>query len=61
MYSNGLNKVLTLKGPAKTHLKMLSAKVACCIIFTDNIDLLTNLSIKANIVDQDPTAPTGAV
>ena len=36
------------------HLKMLSAYVICCTY-------LPNISVEANSVDPDQTAPTGAV
>ena len=39
------------------HIKVLSAKVVCIKLLTSQI----NLSIQANSVDPDQTAPTGAV
>ena len=36
------------------HLKMLSVQVICCIYL---LTLLTNVSIEANSVDPDQTAP----
>ena len=50
--------LLTLKVPAKMHLKILSALVVCLIYF---LTILTNLSEEANSVDPDQTAPVGAV
>ena len=44
--------------PAKKSPEMSSAQVICCIyLFT----LLTNVSVKANNVDQDQSAPIGEV
>ena len=40
------------------HLKMSSAEVVCCRYF---LPLLTDLSIEANSVDPDQTAPIEAV
>ena len=47
---------LALKAQVKNHLK-LSAKVVCCKLFPN----ITSLSIEANSVDPDQTAPIGAV
>ena len=51
---------LTLKAPRKKciDLKMSSAEVVCCKYC---LTLLTNLSIEANSVDPEQTAPIGAV
>ena len=49
---------LTLKRPRKMHLKMSSAEVVCC----KKLSNITNeLSIVANNVDPEQTAPVGAV
>ena len=40
------------------HLKITPALVICCIYL---LVFLTNLSIEANKVDPDQTAPIGAV
>ena len=40
------------------HLKMTSAEVICCIYL---LTLLTNVSVEANSVEPDQTAPVGAV
>ena len=42
----------------KKHLKMLSAEVVCCKYLTNITD---KLSIEANRVDPEQTAPIGAV
>ena len=49
---------LTLKVPRKMHLKMLPAEVVCCKKLPNITD---ELSIEANSVDQEQTAPIGAV
>ena len=50
---------LTLKAPReKTHLKMSSAEVVCCKELPNITD---ELSIEANRVDPEQTAPRGAV
>ena len=58
----GLNSLhawpLTLKVLTKMHLKMLNALDVGCIYL---LILLTNVSIKANSIDQDQTARVGAV
>ena len=48
-------KELTLKMPAKNHLKIPSAFVVCCK-FSLTL-FLTKLSIETNSVDPDKTAP----
>ena len=40
------------------HLKMLSAEVVCCKYLPNITD---ELSIEANSMDPEPTAPIGAV
>ena len=51
--------MLTLKAPRKKkHLKMSSAEVVCCKYLSNNSD---ELSIEANSVDPEQTAPIGAV
>ena len=42
----------------RIQLKMLSAKVICCIFFPTLFDSL-NVSIDEKSVDQDKTAPDG--
>ena len=49
---------LTLKAPRKMHLKMSSAEVVCSKILPNITD---KLSIEANSVDPEQTAPIGAV
>ena len=49
---------LTLKAPKKMHLKILSAEVLCCKKLPNFTD---ELSIEANRVDPEQTAPIGAV
>ena len=50
---------LTLKAPGKKmHLKMSSAEVVCCKYLPNITD---ELSIEANSVDPEQTAPIGAV
>ena len=50
---------LTLKAPRKKmHLKMSSAEVFCCKLLPYITD---KLSIEANSVDPEQTAPIGAV
>ena len=49
---------LTLKAATKMHLKMSSAEVVCCKYLPNIID---ELSIEANSVDPEQTAPIGAV
>ena len=47
-------KELTLKTPREMHLKMSSAEVVCCKI----LPIITDeLSIEANSVDPEQTAP----
>ena len=49
---------LTLNAPWKKHLKMSSAEVVCCKYLPSISD---ELSIEANSVDPEQTAPIGAV
>ena len=49
---------VTLKAPAKMHLKILSAQDICCLYL---LTLLTNVRIEANSVDPYEIAATGAV
>ena len=46
--------VITLKTPAKIHLKIPSAFVVCCNFL---LTLFNKLSIETNSVDPDQTAP----
>ena len=48
------NKQITLKAPAKVHLK-------CCLMYTFANIILTYVSIGANSVNPDHTALKGAV
>ena len=47
-----------LKRQEKIHLKMSSAEVVCCKLLPNNSH---ELSIEANSVDPEETAPIGAV
>ena len=52
-------KQLTIKAPRKIlHLKMSSAEVVCCKKLPN---ITGKLSIEANSVDPEQTAPIGAV
>ena len=50
--------ILTHKTPIKMHLKISAAEVVCCKYLPNITD---ELSIEANSVDPDQTAPKGAV